>query len=120
MLRACFSKAHLRAYTAYTDCSQCTRSSCSDIKLSLTEHILIICTSVRSCTVLFQTRTLLKFGRTIFNLLSSLKDNDYVAALLGLNPTLDKEVLGNYDTFYKHVALLIHAIWTCYKYFLQL
>ena len=50
----------------------------------------------------------------------SLKDNDYVAALFGFNPMLDKEVHGNYDTFYKDVALFLHVIWTCYKYFVKL
>ena len=92
-----------------------------NVKASLTEqHILINFTSVRSCTVLFQNITLFKFGRIIFNLLFSLKDKKYVAALFGFNPILDKEVQGNYDTFDKHVALVLHAIWTCYKYFVKL
>ena len=119
MLRVCFSIAQLIAYTAHTECSQCTRCGCSDVRTSLTEHILINCTSVRSCTISFQNRTLLKFGGSVSNLLVPLEGNDFVAALFGLNPIVDNELHGNYDNFYKHVALFLHSIWTCYKYLVQ-
>ena len=71
-------------------------------------YICVVCCNVNrskhvyKCAILFKNRTLLKIGRNIFNLLLSLKDNDNITALFGLKPILDKEIHGNYDTFYKH------------------
>ena len=116
MLHACFSFAQLIAHTVYTIFSQCTRCGCNNAITSLTEHILINCQSVESCTTSFQQRIVFKFGRTVFDLVVSFKGNEYVLALFGLNPIVDK---GTYDSFYKVVAMFLHSILKCYKHFVN-
>ena len=119
MLRACFSISKLIAHTAYTKFSQCTLCGCNDIITSLTEHILINCQSVQSCTASFQQRMLFKFGRTISDSVVSFKGNDFVLALFDLNPILDNVVQGTYVSFYKVVAMFLHSISKFYKYFIN-
>ena len=114
MLHACFSIAHIIAYTACTDFSHCSRYGNSDIETSLTEHILFNCFHVRSLKDSFQQITFVKFGRSTFNMLASLIGKEYVEALFGLNPNLHSVLLNNYDMFYKHVVLFLDNVWKSY------
>ena len=111
----CFSVAQMIAFLSSTD-STCSRCEITDITCCITEHISVNCNCVQTCKLLFEECINREFGFTVSEFIYSLHGEEYVRALFGLDPNLERLLQGKIYMFFNVVALFLHDAWTCYRY----
>ena len=116
MLHACFASAQLVAHLSYFDVN-CRRCGQSNIRNSLTQHILTRCPLVYGCRRIFYDEISNICNQSIAEFLRSLTDVQYVRALFGLNQAFNTRLTSSHfmDIFYLSVLRFLDRVWCCYK-----
>ena len=116
MLHACFASAQLVAHLSYFDVN-CRRCGQSNIRISLTQHILTRCPLVYGCRRIFYDEISNICNQSIAEFLRSLTDEQYVRALFGLNQAFNARLTSSHfmDIFYLSVLRFLDRVWCCYK-----